>query len=121
LANRTCRACLNAAYRGLTLDQQATVHARFAKLFRERGELREPGFWTVRFAGRRVRMPLRPFSMWLDWDNAVSLSGHDIEVKKTYLSLLGSRRRPELFLDIGANYGTHSLLFLVHGVDTIAF
>jgi FkbM family methyltransferase len=67
-------------------------------------------------------MPLGSRSFWLDWDSAVSIVGHDIEVKETYETLLRSKLgKPELFIDIGANYGTHSLLFLVHKVRTISF
>jgi FkbM family methyltransferase len=66
-------------------------------------------------------MPLTSERLWLDWDTAVSIIGHDIEVKKTYQALLDSREKPDLFIDIGANYGTHSLLFLVHHIQTITF
>jgi FkbM family methyltransferase len=54
--------------------------------------------------------------------HAVSIVGHDIEIKQTYETLISlPSETPELFIDIGANYGTHSLLFLVHGVQTITF
>ncbi len=67
-------------------------------------------------------MPLRCGTFWLDWDNAVSIVGHDIEVKETYESIIRSgAAAPELFIDIGANYGTHSLLFLAHGIETMTF
>ncbi|CAA9891487.1 conserved hypothetical protein [Candidatus Methylobacter favarea] len=66
-------------------------------------------------------MPLTSERFWLDWDTAVSITGHDIEIKQTYEALIGSSEPPELFIDIGANYGTHSLLFLVHQIKTITF
>lgn len=66
-------------------------------------------------------MPLRSDSSWLDWDCAVTITGHDLEVKQTYLALINSRQRPELYIDIGANYGTHSLLFLTEGINTLTF
>ncbi len=59
--------------------------------------------------------------MWLDWDAALSILGHEVEIKETYASLLASTVPPDLFIDVGANYGLHSLLFLVHGVDVISF
>jgi FkbM family methyltransferase len=59
--------------------------------------------------------------MWLDWDCALSIVGHDVEVKQTYAAILTSKRRPNLFVDIGANYGTHSLLFLSHNIETLSF
>jgi FkbM family methyltransferase len=46
--------------------------------------------------------------------------GHEVEVKHTYLNLIRFRR-PKLFFDIGANYGLHSTMFLVHGVPTVSF
>jgi len=58
---------------------------------------------------------------WLNWDTAVSIVGHEIEIKETYLSMIDSPEAPELFLDIGANYGTHSLLFLIHNIKTITY
>src|SRR5207249_3638516 len=79
------------------------------------------GLWTVTFLGRPIRLSLRPGQMWLDWDAALSILGHEVEIKETYSSLLASSASPELFIDVGANYGLHSLLFLAHGVDVISF
>ena len=42
-------------------------------------------------------------------------------MKKTYAAIVSSSRKPDLFLDVGANYGTHSLLFLAHGIRTWSF
>jgi FkbM family methyltransferase len=80
----------------------------------------EDGTWSVRFQGRRLLIPLRRRESWLDWDTALSILGHDQEVKQTYDGLLNSPAAPEAFLDIGANYGTHSVLMLVAGVPTVA-
>jgi FkbM family methyltransferase len=66
-------------------------------------------------------MPLRSDWSWLDWDTAVSIVGHDIELKQTYAAIIGSEQRPMIFLDIGANYGTHSILFLSLGIPVISF
>lgn len=100
---------------------KAQFHVFFAKIFREGSARVEPGTWTVEFQGKMVRMPLSAEQMWLEWDSAVSLVGHDVDVKETYAALLASPAGPDLFVDIGANYGIHSLLFLVHGVDTLSF
>lgn len=113
---------LNALYLRLSPSQCASFHQRFAKAFRNGANRGRDGHWKVAFGGKPIRMPLRGGSLWLDWDNAVSIVGHDIEVKQTYESLIESASaRPELFIDIGANYGTHSLLFLVHDIETITF
>lgn len=65
-------------------------------------------------------MPLRNEECWLDWDNALSILGHDPDIKETYENLLDTISI-KVFFDIGANYGTHSLLFLTQGVQTISF
>jgi FkbM family methyltransferase len=110
---------VNTLYDRLSWARKERFHARFAKLFREKTRHVQPGSWVVHFAGKRIVMPLTDNGLWLDWDAAVSLLGHEVEVKQTYESILLSRRRPDLFIDVGANYGGHSLLFLVHGVPTI--
>jgi FkbM family methyltransferase len=66
-------------------------------------------------------LPLTTERLWLDWVLAVSLLGQDAEVKQTYASILKSNWRPDLFVDVGANYGQNSILFLVHGIRTISF
>jgi hypothetical protein len=44
--------------------------------------MRDPsGQWTVRFMNRDIVMPLNRESLWLNWDSAVSITGHDIEAK----------------------------------------
>lgn len=120
-ASSWSRPWLNALYRQVPLGLTGTFHTRFAKLFR--GAVRRPseGRWDVDFAGRRVSVALRPDTAWLDWDAAMSLLGHEVEIKQTYAALINSGHRPDLFVDIGANYGLHSLLFLVHGIPTLSF
>ena len=116
------RRLLNAVYLKLTASQRAFFHQAFAKTFRNSNIQARDGTWKVIFASRSILMPLSSGNFWLDWDNAVSIVGHDIEVKQTYETLLGlPSLKPELFIDIGANYGTHSLLFLAHGIRAITF
>jgi len=79
------------------------------------------GEWSIRFVNQKIRVPLSPSWSGLDWDFAVSVIGHDTEIKQTYAALVTSDQRPSLFLDIGANYGTHSILFLMVGIPVIAF
>lgn len=113
---------LNAVYMVLTPSQRALFHESFAKIFRNNHMQGRDGTWKVIFAGKNILMPLASETFWLDWDTAVSIVGHDIEVKQTYEALTClSSMKPDLFIDIGANYGTHSVLFLVHGIRTITF
>ena len=80
-----------------------------------------PGTWAISFHGRKVRVPLRPESMWLDWDSALSVLGHEPEIKATYETFIRESSRLHCVFDVGANYGLHSLLFLVHGVQVVSF
>lgn len=75
----------------------------------------------MRFFGKKVKLPLTQNRMWLDWDIAMSILGHELEIKTTYKTLTKNNSRPTLFFDIGSNYGTHSLLLLKHGIPTFSF
>jgi len=118
-AREGTRSALNGFYQSRSWDQKERIHARFAKIFRDYQGTFAPGVWQVEFAGRTVRVPLSKGRAWLSWDLALSIAGHEPEIKQTYETILG--RGPRLILDVGANYGTHSLLFLVHGVRTVSF
>ena len=126
-ARKGLRRLLNRYYASLDADGRQRFQQRYARVFRSRGLLGNdgvalsPGEWEIRFAGRTIRLPLRPAWAWLDWDHAVSVIGDDVEVIQTYEALVGSDRPPTLFLDVGANFGTHSLLFLAAGVPSISF
>jgi FkbM family methyltransferase len=97
------------------------LHSQYNGLFRNTNEPAEPGEWLVDFGDATIKLPIRADQLWLDWDCALALSGHEPNVKRTYLALLQSRERPKLFVDIGANYGLHSLIFLCNGVHTVSF
>jgi FkbM family methyltransferase len=115
------RGLLNGVYVKLTPSQRSLFQRGFARIFRNGYSCRGNGNWKVIFANKTIVLPLTSERCWLDWDTAVSVVGHDIEVKETYEALIRSSEAPELFIDIGANYGTHSLLFLVHQIITITF
>lgn len=120
-AHRPTVTLFNDIYRRLGTNKRAGLQSRFAKIFRDGNHALADGRWVVQFAGRDITIPLRSDRAWLDWDAALSVLGHEPEIKETYRTLLSGRARPDLFVDIGANYGMHSLLFLVSGVDTISF
>ncbi len=113
------RRILNSIYRPLSIERKARVFERYGAIFIGRTARCPPGDWSIPFASRDVRVPLRAEHMRLDWAHAIGLAGHDWPVKETYRRLLCSRDRPAMFVDIGANFGTHSLLFLCHGIPTI--
>jgi FkbM family methyltransferase len=119
--NSLSRKWLNTLYQRLTFAQMRFFHRNFAKIFRDEHRQVEPGHWRVNFAGQQILLPLSSERFWLDWDIAVSILGQDVEIKETYASLINSSEPPEIFVDIGANYGIHSLPFLTHQIETIAF
>jgi FkbM family methyltransferase len=121
VSRRLTRAVLNNYYNGLTPSRKARFHRRYYQVFLDSRHRLAGGEWTVRFLGNILRLPLRPEHSWLDWATAVSIVGHDLEVKQTYEFFLRSRAPPQAFLDVGANYGTHSILLASQGVDAIAF
>ncbi len=120
-ARNGLRSVLERYYASLSDEAKSRFHARYSKIFRNHSVVLAPGEWVVDFVDRRIRLPLRPSWSWLDWDNAISIIGHDIEVKQTYAALVTADERPTIFLDVGANFGTHSVLFLSLGIPVIAF
>jgi FkbM family methyltransferase len=123
LASRSStRRLLNKIYNRLPSRQQEAIHSRFKALFYgDVGTRIEPGLWHNDFAGKQIISAISASQAGSDWDLALSILGHDAQVKQSYRNFIHAPRRPELFIDIGANYGTHSILFLVHGVETISF
>jgi FkbM family methyltransferase len=126
-AKKGPRAVLNLYYGMLGDKAKSRFERRYGQVFRAKGLFGDqgaqlaPGEWTIRFNRRKIRLPLRPSWAWLDWETAVSAVGHDVEVIRTYEAIIRSEQRPSLFLDVGANYGMHSVLFLSAGIPVMAF
>jgi FkbM family methyltransferase len=120
-ARKLPRKTLNIIYNQFSRRQKSTFYAKFAKLFRNCECSVTPGCWSVVFHGREIHVPLREKTMWLDWDCALSVLGHESEIKATYEALISGVDCPRCVFDVGANYGLHSLLFLAHGVEVISF
>ncbi|MFO1157463.1 MAG: FkbM family methyltransferase [Reyranellaceae bacterium] len=112
---------VNAFYRSLRDSGKSKYHGRYASMFADSDASLASGHWTIDFLGAPLSLPLRAEQTWLDWDLAVATLGHDLEVKRTYAEILQSAYRPDIFLDVGANYGTHTLLFKSAGIATISF
>lgn len=121
VSRRSTRTCLNLAYNRLSLARQASAYALLAKMFREQPQRHfAGGEWRVDVGSRSAALPLSRHDIWLEWDLALSMLGHDPDIICTYLELLRCRP-PKLFLDVGANYGLHSLFFLIHDISTVSF
>jgi FkbM family methyltransferase len=116
------RKVLNRYYLSLGDEAKYRFLVRYGRIFWGDNVRLAAGEWEISFTNFTIRLPLRPSWSWLDWAHAVSIVGHDIEVKQTYAALISSSdQRPSLFLDVGANGGTHSALFLAAGIAAIAF
>lgn len=120
VTNPESRKKLNSWFNSLSRYQKTLFHRFYARIFKNSSEKIEEGTWNVFFAGKEIRMPLRNDSLLLDWDLALAITAHDAEVKETYENFINSKT-VKIFFDAGANYGTHSLLFLVHGINTVSF
>ena len=120
IARPALRRTVNAVYAALPWSEVGIFHDWFWDVFRGRDDAFAGGSWLVRFCGKRIRVPLRRESIGLDWAIATALLGHDVDVKQTYASLITGRRRPGLFVDVGSNFGTHSILFAANNIATLS-
>lgn len=110
---------INSFYNSLNYNGKRQFHSLFADMFRNRNTGIH-GQWMVRFLQTEIVFNISKDNSWLEWESALSILGHDIEIKETYEYLL-KNNYVKYFLDIGANYGTHSLLFLSQNIQTTTF
>ena len=112
---------INRFYSGLSGHRKAIFGTFMARAFgTDEGSI-EAGAWSLTFLDRPLRVPLRPETARLDWIYALSVLGHDREVVDTYETLVRAEGVPATFLDMGANYGMHSLLFAKLGARVLSF
>jgi len=110
---------INSFYNSLNYKEKKQFHSLFADMFRNRNTGIN-GLWGVKFMQTEIKFNISKDNCWLEWETALSILGHDIEIKETYEYLL-KNGYVKCFLDIGANYGTHSLLFLSQSIQTNTF
>jgi len=120
VADPVKRKKLNDWFLKMTQYEKTRFHRLYGRLFQNSSIKIEEGAWQVEFAGKYLKFPLRNKSLLLDWDLALAVSALDGELKTTYKNFLQTGK-VKVFFDIGANYGTHSVLFLSHGVHTVSF
>jgi FkbM family methyltransferase len=120
IARARTRRGVNRVYRQLGFKQWRAFYWFYGRIFTA-DDVAEPGHWAVDFAARRFVLPLSRESFALDWELAAAFLGHDDEVKETYARLIAGPEPPDLFIDVGANFGTHSLMFLVHDIEAWSF
>lgn len=118
--NPRSRLKLNKFYHKLNFYEKSIFHALYSRVFRDGKTYEINGEWILKFAGKEIRMPLESKTLWLDWETALSILGHDYEIKSFYQNQINSKKPPKCFLDIGANFGTHSLMFLAAGIEAIS-
>ncbi len=114
------RRLLNLLYSTLSFSHKAIFHKKFSKVFSDNDRFASSGHWQCQLAGNAILIPLRSENSRLDWDSALSIEGHDAEVKETYEYII-LNRKPDIFIDIGTNFGGHSLIFLCQGIDVFSF
>ena len=95
------RTPLNHLHAILPSRLKSYCHICFAKIFQNVHQHVDEGQWWVKFAGKRILLPVTPHRMSVDWDGALSVLGCDYSIKDTYRAFLGSSMRPELFVDVG--------------------
>ena len=120
IANGTILPIVNAVHHRLPLVGKIAFADYYRETFRDWPIGRERS-WSTWFLGHRVIVPLRPATVALDWRIATSLLASDWPVIRTYEAFLRSPQSPKLFVDIGANFGTHSLLMAKAGLDVVSF
>jgi len=112
---------LNKKYKKLGYKERELVHSLSAKICIDKKLQIFNNDWVLNFAGEEFKINVSDKNAWLAWDTSISIIGHDIEVKDFYHRLILSKYKPNVFFDIGANYGTHSLLFSLHKISTYSF
>lgn len=110
---------LNKLYALLTSRQLFIFRHYFSDIFSHTNGSMPNSRWHVNFAGRRVLLPLRSEVFGSDWKWALSVLGREPDVVKSLQNII-LETPPQLFVDVGANYGLYSLLFLVHGIETVS-
>ncbi len=121
IANKKTRNQLNLQWHRNSFKESENIYLKYAKLFRDNSMRVDSGRWPIQFRDAEFSLPIRPDQMWLDWDLCLSVLGHEIEIKQTYANLLDSELQFDLMVDVGANYGTHSALFLANGLRSVLF
>ena len=74
----------NKFYNKLSFEDKAVIHSIFAKYYRTGDKKIAADNWEIIFNENKILIPLSKKRLWLDWDSALSVVGHDIYVKKTY-------------------------------------
>lgn len=115
------RAILNAYYNRLSLRQKHAFYKSLRHIFYGNRPVR-PCTWCVRLPNGHLRLPIGQSDTALEWEQALSLMGHDAEIRDFYFAL-GAQWTPAglVMFDVGANYGLHSLLGLSLGWTVVPF
>lgn len=114
------KSIINNIYNKFDYIQRKAFYALFSKALVNKKINVKTSTWKIYFCNKKILMPLRSNNINLDWDLAVSIIGHDLDVIKSYEVLI-KNNLVKCFFDIGTNYGTHSILFLSQSIKTISF
>ncbi|MBO0800149.1 MAG: FkbM family methyltransferase, partial [Blastocatellia bacterium] len=119
MTNPMSRRALNYGIDLSPLTWKRRVHGEFGLTFKDYNADWIESDWRFNFMGKNILIPLQKSTLNTDWITAVTIMGHDIEEKRTYMNILASDMKPDLFIDVGGNFGTHSLLMLSQGVSVM--
>jgi FkbM family methyltransferase len=119
MINPISRRALNYGIDRAPLIWKRKVHGAFGLIFKDYNGDWTDSDWRLSFIGKNILIPLQKGTLNTDWIAAVTIMGHDIEEKQTYMNILASEMKPDLFIDVGGNFGTHSLLMLSQGVSVM--
>jgi FkbM family methyltransferase len=115
LRRRATREVLNRAHLGLGARFQNGFDALF-----EGAKIPRPFEWRCRFGDREYVMPVWP-ELQRSWNAALAWGWRgNRSIRQLYENYL-RRTAPGTLLDVGANDGTHSYPFAVHGFECVCF
>lgn len=105
---------MNRYYNALSYAEKERWHREYSCLDGE--PLMPPWSWEIGWPGCRFKMPLKY------WEQLLTVLGYDTDQKRFYDGMLWTHfDTDKRFVDIGANFGTHSFLALSRGLSVYAF
>ncbi len=110
---------LNRTYNNLNIERKSEFHRLFYAIFRGKMSVKYPFTWEVKLPKGHIKYFIDKANINLRWEAAISVLGHDSEIKETYQYLIDTGSK--CVFDVGSNYGTHSFFFKSQGVRVISF
>ena len=110
---------LNRLYNTFDIERKSRFHRLFHAIFRGNIGAAYQFIWDVELPQGVVRYSINKQNIKVRWEAAISVLGHDSEIKLTYQYLIETG--VSCFFDIGANFGTHTFFFKAQGIRVVSF